>query len=363
MSVDRMDSGFSFVQGRSLMITSGSWDAASFLKQIGDQPFGDIVLAVDGRPAPDAEAVAAALMAVPENGSATLSLDREGGRVEARLRPAPGGDLWERYGLRLEDCPRDGQAVPTVVEVDAISPASRGRLLARKQFEVAVFDFPLPTRDDPEYGQYFVGKVAETTQTGFSFGVVKFSPHVKDAISFLQFCTTRENNQAMNDIAQWIPAIRGTEATGYLKAFEPNYEGYWNWLNFGMGNRTNMIESQAYWPYISGDYTYEEYINRLRQTLPEAAAVDYQRMVRGAQESIPDKQVRRSMYLAQMLFAEDERERGKAERKYAESWDIVRTFETNPAMLTAQLAASMRERDNNEFSKAFFTVYDRIADK
>lgn len=363
MSVDRMDSGFSFVQGRALMITSGSWDASSFLKQIGDQPFGDIVLAVDGRPAKSSAEVAATLMAVPDNGSVTLSLDREGGRLEARLRPAPGADLWARYGISLEDCHRDGQPVPTVVEVDAVSPGSRARLLARKQFEVGICDFPLPTKDDPEYGKYFVGKVAESTQTGFSFGVVKFSPHIPEAIEFLQFCTTPENNQAMNDIAQWIPAVKGTEASGYLKAFEPNYEGYWNWLNFGMGNRTNMIENQAYWPYISGDYSYDEYIDRLRQTLPEAAAVDYQRMLRGAQESIPDKQVRRSMYLAQMLFATDERARSKAERKYAESWDIVRTFETNPAMLTALMEEAFRQRGGNEFSKAFFEAYDRIADK
>jgi len=40
MSLGRMDSGFSFVQGRSAMITSGSWDAKSYLKKIQDQPEG-----------------------------------------------------------------------------------------------------------------------------------------------------------------------------------------------------------------------------------------------------------------------------------------------------------------------------------
>lgn len=38
MAIDRMDAGFAFVQGRAAMITSGSWDARSFLKQIEDQP-------------------------------------------------------------------------------------------------------------------------------------------------------------------------------------------------------------------------------------------------------------------------------------------------------------------------------------
>lgn len=38
MSLDRMDAGFAFVQGRAAMITSGSWDAQSFLKNIADQP-------------------------------------------------------------------------------------------------------------------------------------------------------------------------------------------------------------------------------------------------------------------------------------------------------------------------------------
>ena len=38
MALDRMDAGFSFVQGRAAMITSGSWDARSFLKNIENQP-------------------------------------------------------------------------------------------------------------------------------------------------------------------------------------------------------------------------------------------------------------------------------------------------------------------------------------
>lgn len=40
MSLGRMDSGFAFVQGRAAMITSGSWDARSYLKKIEDQPPG-----------------------------------------------------------------------------------------------------------------------------------------------------------------------------------------------------------------------------------------------------------------------------------------------------------------------------------
>jgi hypothetical protein len=304
-------------------------------------------------------------MAVPDGQAVVLSLNREGGQGRARLLPAPGADLWTRYGIVLEDClAADGRAVPTVVEVDAVSPGSRSGLLPRKQFEVGICDFPLPTKDDPEYGKYFVGSIAETTQTGFNFGVVKFSPHVKEAIEFLQFCTTPENNQKMNEIAQWIPAVKGTEATGYLKAFEPNFKGYWGWLSFGaMGQRSLMIESQEFWPYISGDYSYDTYIARLRQALPEAAAVDYQRMIRNAQEAIPDKQLRRSMYLAKMLFAENERERSKAEKKYAESWDILRYFELAPARLATQLKAGFEKKDSNEFSKAFFESYERIADK
>jgi ABC-type glycerol-3-phosphate transport system substrate-binding protein len=38
MSLGREDSGFAFVQGRAGMITSGSWDARSYLKKIEEQP-------------------------------------------------------------------------------------------------------------------------------------------------------------------------------------------------------------------------------------------------------------------------------------------------------------------------------------
>jgi ABC-type glycerol-3-phosphate transport system substrate-binding protein len=38
MSLGRMDAAFSFVQGKTAMITSGSWDARSFIRKIQDQP-------------------------------------------------------------------------------------------------------------------------------------------------------------------------------------------------------------------------------------------------------------------------------------------------------------------------------------
>lgn len=38
MALDRMDSGFAFIQGNAAMITSGSWDAKSFIGNIAKQP-------------------------------------------------------------------------------------------------------------------------------------------------------------------------------------------------------------------------------------------------------------------------------------------------------------------------------------
>lgn len=246
MSLGRMDSGFSFVQGQAAMITSGSWDARSYLKKIQDQPEG-------------------------------------------------------------------------------------------RRFEVGIFDIPMISKDDEKYGQFADGQISEASSgTGFSFGITRLSKHPELCIEFLQFCTTPHNNTILNEKAEWIPSVRGAEATDMLKKFEPNYVGYWGQMNFDVGDRTRILGQQVYWPYISGEIDYDEYARRLMKEHPAQAAVDFARAYNGFTESLPNRYARRSAWLISSMIGPAE-EQADAQRKLLRTWDSIEDSETGPALYDAML--------------------------
>lgn len=142
MALGREDSGFAFVQGRAAMITSGSWDALSYLNKIRNQP-------------------------------------------------------------------------------------------ADSRFEVGIFDLPVITSNDEQFGEYSVGRSSEAaTGTGFAFGITRFTRHLNLCVEFLQFATTPEQNTELNRIAGWIPVVHGAVPGELMKNFEPNYVGYFGNVMF-----------------------------------------------------------------------------------------------------------------------------------
>ncbi len=362
MSIDRMDAGFSFVQGRSVMITSGSWDASSFIKQINDQPFGDVVLSVNGAPVSNSAEAAKALLAA--SGEVKVKFDREGFKFERSLLPLPGSTLWERYGIELDDF-SPGQGKPlcaTVVDVESASVADNAGISPRKRFEVGIFDFPPPSKDNPAYGKYYVGKVAETSDTGFNFGIVKFTKNLEEAIDFLQFCTTPANNQRLNEVAQWIPAVKGAKPTEFLQAFVPHYEGYWGSLDFeGVGVRSKTKVSQAYWPYISQEIDYDRFAKNLKESLPGEAAYDFLEMLRASNEKTPDKYVMRSLFLKDCVFATEPKVRVDAMKRLAACWEIILGNQLDKLRILAIMKPLLDSRPQNQFSEAFFKVYDSLS--
>jgi raffinose/stachyose/melibiose transport system substrate-binding protein len=193
-----------------------------------------------------------------------------------------------------------------------------------RRFEVGVFDLPIPSADDPDFGPYVVGRVTEAnTGTVFSFGVTRFSRHADLGVEFLQFCTTPENNELLNRRAQWIPAVQGAESTEFLKAFQPNYVGHFGQMQINMGPRSAMLHNQVYWPLISGEIDYETYVRRLMAALPAEAAVDWRRLYREQQEALPNRYARRAAYLAGVVFPQEEEERAANATKALRSWEAL----------------------------------------
>jgi len=127
------------------------------------------------------------------------------------------------------------------------------------QFSVGVMDFPIPSRDDPEYGPTIDGPRYERPSTAFSFGVTRFSKHPEVMIDFLQFCASRENNQKLNALIGWIPAIEGAKIDPFLTGFKPRLNGVYPSMEMILGGETNVTWSQLFSAYQVGQITFDEF--------------------------------------------------------------------------------------------------------
>ncbi|OGV51798.1 MAG: hypothetical protein A2017_18825 [Lentisphaerae bacterium GWF2_44_16] len=364
MSIERMDSGFAFVQGRAAFITSGSWDAKSFIGQASSQPFGDIILAVNGKKVSSSDEIMKTMNeAVAAKKDISLLLNREGSKIKVNIKPLEGKKHFrETFGFELADI-KDTKLgkVPVITELESVSPAEDAGLMPRKRFEVGIFDFPVPGPND-KYAKYIAGPVAEVSRTGCAYGITKFSKHKETAIDFLQFCTTPENNQKFNEIVEWIPAVKYAKTIEMLKPFEPNFKGYFGSLNFSFGGKTRsaMIESQVYWPYISGEIDYKEYLKKLKSSLPQDMAYDFDAILVSASDALPDKQLQRSIYLAKYIFSKDNAGLEESRRKLKASWDVIIDYSFVQPATKAMFAPFFANPDKTEFSKSFFENFKRI---
>lgn len=276
MSMGREDSGFSFVQGRAGMITSGSWDALSYLKSIQDQP-------------------------------------------------------------------------------------------EETRFEVGIFDLPSISPSNPKYGEFADGRSSEAgTGTGFAFGITRFTRNFDLCVEFLQFSTTPKMNTELNEIAGWIPVIFGAVPREWLQNFKPNYVGNVGSANFEVnaGGKVRLLEEQLYWPLISGDITYADYAEDLWEKLPPEAATDYKRMYEGSRESIPNRMARRSAYLANVVFGDQEaRQRAAREIQLQRSLQPLLKYimnqRTMDRMMEITLAQASDDERSREFNRKFFKALDR----
>lgn len=129
---------------------------------------------------------------------------------------------------------------------------------AENRFEVGVMDFPLPTQDDPDYGEFIRGPRYETPWPGLEFGITRMSRNPGRATDFLLFLASRRVNEQFNRIIGWGPAVVGADMDPLLKAFEPHLEGVYGVMNFVVGGRTWVRWQQEYALYQIGQIGYEE---------------------------------------------------------------------------------------------------------
>jgi len=176
-------------------------------------------------------------------------------------------------------------------------------LVTQATFDVAVTDFPLPSKSNPDFGPYVAGQPSEAdTRGGFPFAITKTSPNRELALDFLRYAASLEANQKLNRMMYWLPTIidpvtKKPKPRKELEPFTPRVEGYSNTLEF-YGPNTKLAYDQQSPLYLSGDRSYEEFVERymkqFRQDLPTGVDDIYRDMEQTLQQQLQFAALRRA---------------------------------------------------------------------
>ena len=154
-------------------------------------------------------------------------------------------------------------------------------------FPMGIIDFPPPTRDDPEFGQYVRGRVSEADAPAvFRLAISKFSEHPDVALHFLQFLTSRENNQRFNRLSRWPPAIKGAQPHPLMVPFVRNPIGFWTAdIHRIVGNGPcTTTYNQARWELVEHKVDYDGFAEMLEAEMPRAMAQEFERLLNRERE-------------------------------------------------------------------------------
>lgn len=176
-------------------------------------------------------------------------------------------------------------------------------------FRVGVAEFPLPRRDDPEYGPYVEGPMYERPQGGFPFGITRTSKHPEVALDFLLFMAGQKRNEQLNRTIGWIPCIMGTSMDPMLEAFEPHLEGVYGAMDFNLGGETWVRWTQDYSLFQVGQISYDELAARFGPFYVENGMKDFLELQRDWRRGIRnDEQFLASVRARALLAGAEEAE-------------------------------------------------------
>jgi raffinose/stachyose/melibiose transport system substrate-binding protein len=148
----------------------------------------------------------------------------------------------------------------------------------KAHFDIGAFPFPMPV-DHPIYGKYVKGPVSEAAaRGGIPWAINKKTPYADICIDFLQYCTTRKNNERFNTRITWLPVIRGARlANEKLKAFKPIVHGYAATFDYKISTAVALLSSGNKWSIYAGQMTPKENADALQAMYDRTAEDGYLR--------------------------------------------------------------------------------------
>lgn len=157
-------------------------------------------------------------------------------------------------------------------------------------FDIDVIDFPIPARDDPEFGRFIQGPIMDRAFQGFPFACP--TPHgaperKKAAIDFLLFLSSKDNNAKLNATIGWMPSVRNIELSGILARFSQRLDGVPGAMEWtGFGGETAIKWQQMYNLFLVGQIPYEKLVSEYQPYYLKLGVKDIQNWYKNSQIGI-----------------------------------------------------------------------------
>ena len=159
---------------------------------------------------------------------------------------------------------------------------------AEPRFEMSIAGFPTVSPADPEWGDLAVGRAYERCSMAFAFGLTKTSRHPELALDLMRFLTNPENNEELNRIIGWIPAIKGARPNEFLKEFTPNFDGPQRGFNVDFGGQTQVVKDQVFSQLLLGEngFSIKNWSEKMNTDWLAAGFNDYERHSNEARDAL-----------------------------------------------------------------------------
>lgn len=173
-------------------------------------------------------------------------------------------------------------------------------------FEIGVFDFPLPRKDHPVYGDFVETQMSESQVPTIHFSITQNCPHPEQAIDFMMFCTSQKYNELFNQLVYWYPPIKGAKPLELVAEFEPHPVGAGSRV---MSFEINMPQvslwfRQEFPRYLSGEVNYEDFAEGLEKMWLTRGKEDFVLLDKTYQRMLVRSRYNIAVEQSKMLFDE-----------------------------------------------------------
>lgn len=217
-----------------------------------------------------------------------------------------------------------------------------GSFRNQAQFQLGVFDLPIPEPGSPGFGEFVAGNPSEgDVATGAVFSLARQSKHPERALDFLQFLTSERGNRIFAEASGWLPAIIGVEPEDDIQPFYPKIKGVRNGVTFnslGQQNAARIIENGRHL-LVGPQGSVEAYRDYLKEALGPAIREDVERSVM-QQGKVVQRQD--SVIAAYGQIAKDPSQAQRTTQKLRETEESQTALEALTAWLSLNLEAPVR---------------------
>jgi len=191
-------------------------------------------------------------------------------------------------------------------------------LAAQAGFDLEVFEIPVPSFDDPEFGDTVAGPVFERPIADARFALNKNSKHLGEATDFLLWFMSQKTNEAFCRRIGWLPSIRGAQLPPEMVPFKARMTGVQGPVDLSLGNQTSVIYNQQRQLFMLGKITYDQMIDVYQRDLGELGRRDFVERTEDTRRSIFSREATMAQMRGRLLTGGGAGKTQRLQSKYFE---------------------------------------------